>query len=283
MGGDVTGKSLVPIVATDRGTWCAKLHGQEIVAETPEALEDLRSSIRTIGRYDVVVSPDEAQTLAEDAAALAAAFDTAIRTTLERWIGLAEARLARSGVPAFMMLGNDDEPGLAELFRGTDHLRYGEDGIAELPGGWQLVSFGPSTPTPWLTPRELPEEDIASALAEMVAEIAHPERAIFNIHCPPANTRLDQAPLVDGDLRPRMNAAGPVIGSVGSSAVREAIERAQPALGLHGHVHESPGMTKIGSTVCLNPGSDYQLGILRGAIVELDAQEGVRSWQFIHG
>jgi Icc-related predicted phosphoesterase len=70
---------------------------------------------------------------------------------------------------------------------------------------------------------------------------------------------------------------------VGSTAVREAIERQRPLLGLHGHVHESAGVEKIGRTVCINPGSDYGDGILRGAIVELDRDRGVRNWQLTQG
>ena len=71
--------------------------------------------------------------------------------------------------------------------------------------------------------------------------------------------------------------------SVGSTAVRAAIERYQPMLGLHGHVHESPGTEKLGGTLCINPGSDYGDGVLRGAIVDLEAERGVARWQLVQG
>jgi Icc-related predicted phosphoesterase len=58
--------------------------------------------------------------------------------------------------------------------------------------------------------------------------------------------------------------------AVGSTAVREAIERHQPVLSLHGHVHESRGTAKIGRTLAINPGSEYNQGLLRGAIVQLN-------------
>ncbi len=51
--------------------------------------------------------------------------------------------------------------------------------------------------------------------------------------------------------------------------MRAAIEKYKPLLGLHGHVHESKGFVNIGSTLCINPGSEYGEGILRGVIVEL--------------
>ncbi len=77
--------------------------------------------------------------------------------------------------------------------------------------------------------------------------------------------------------------AGPVAGPVGcvppprkrerfgSKAVRETIKKYQPEVGLHGHIHESRGAQKIGRTMCLNPGSDYSADLLRGAIVDFDA------------
>ena len=71
--------------------------------------------------------------------------------------------------------------------------------------------------------------------------------------------------------------------SLDDTGVRELIQDLQPVVGLHGHVHESPGASKLGHTVCINPGSDYQDGLLRGAIVELDTEQGLRSWQLVQG
>jgi Icc-related predicted phosphoesterase len=53
----------------------------------------------------------------------------------------------------------------------------------------------------------------------------------------------------------------------GSKSVRKAIETCQPMLGLHGHIHESSGVIKIGRTTCINPGSEYGEGVLRGCLV----------------
>jgi len=57
---------------------------------------------------------------------------------------------------------------------------------------------------------------------------------------------------------------------VGSRAVRRVIEEVQPLLGLHGHIHESPGFRKLGRTLCVNVGSEYAEGILRAAIINLE-------------
>jgi Icc-related predicted phosphoesterase len=283
LGGDVTGKLIVPIVGNGSGTWHADVHQERIVVESEESLAELRKRIRMMGRYDLLVTPEQERRLSEDPSAVESAFDQVMHESLERWAALAEERLSGPGVPAFMMLGNDDRPALAEVLRAATHVHYAEDGICELPGGWQMISFGPSTPTPWHTPRELEEGEIAGALERLAGQLEDPARAVFNIHCPPADTHLDQAPKLDAELRPVVDASGIQTISAGSTAVRELIERLQPLIGLHGHVHESPGASKLGRTVCVNPGSDYQDGVLRGAIVELDTERGLRSWQLLQG
>jgi Icc-related predicted phosphoesterase len=69
---------------------------------------------------------------------------------------------------------------------------------------------------------------------------------------------------------------------IGSTAVRDAIERHQPLVGLHGHVHESPAAQQIGRTQCINPGSEYVDGIVRGVLVTLFG-EGKVQWQMVQG
>jgi Icc-related predicted phosphoesterase len=283
LGGDVTGKVVVPLVANGDGAWHGELHGEEVIARDEEELGALQKRIRTVGRYDVVMSAEQKHDLDAEPGRLDALFHEAMRESLERWVALAEERLGDAGIPCYMMLGNDDFEELADTLRGSDVVHYAEDGLCELPGGFELASVGYSTPTPWHTPRELTEEELAAKIEQIVAQLRDPKEAIFNFHCPPRDTHLDQAPLLDGDLRPVVDASGMRMTSVGSQAVREAIANLAPALGLHGHVHESPAAQKLGPTLCVNPGSDYGDGILRGAIVDLDREEGVRRWQIVQG
>jgi Icc-related predicted phosphoesterase len=283
LGGDVTGKVVVPLVAAGDGTWQGELHGEPVVAQGEDELEALQKRIRTMGRYDVVMTAGQKAELDSDPALLDGLFHQAMRESLERWRALAEERLAEAGIPSFMMLGNDDFDDLADTIRGSEVVTYAEDGIFELPGGYELASVGYSTPTPWNTPRELSEEDLAARIEDVVGRLKDPRHAVFNFHCPPRDTHLDQAPLLSADLRPVVDASGMRMTSVGSTAVRRAIEESEPLLGLHGHVHESPAGQKLGTTVCINPGSDYGDGILRGAIVDLDREQGVARWQIVQG
>lgn len=279
LGGDLTGKLLVPIVSSEDG-WSAELHGEWVRADDETALEALRSKIRMMGRYDVVVSPAERERLA-DQSELERRFREAIREGVSRWMTLLGERLGHTGVAVYTMLGNDDVPELADVLRAASVATYAEDAIVELPGGFEMLSVGFSTPTPWHTPRELSEEELSERIETLASRLRDPSMAIFNLHCPPADTHLDQAAKLDADLRPVVDASGPVMTSVGSVAVREVLERHQPLLGLHGHVHESPAIQRLDRTVCINPGSDYGDGVLRGAIVDLDRAKGLRTWQIV--
>jgi uncharacterized protein len=280
MGGDLTGKRLVPLVEEEDG-WHARQGGEDAVARDEEELAELRKRIRAVGGYDVMLGPGERERFESDPALREQLFDTRIREVLEGWVELAEERLPATGTPAFFMLGNDDDEHIVEGLNGSGALRYVENEVCRLPSGHEMISFGYSTPTPWNTPREMEEDELGEAIEALVAQLEEPRRAIFNLHCPPRDTHLDQAPVLDDELRPKLGAAGTIMGSVGSQAVRDSIERAEPLLGLHGHVHECPAVQRLGPTLCVNSGSEYQDGVLRAAIIELEP-DGVRQWQLIN-
>lgn len=283
LGGDVTGKVIVPLVANGEASWRGEIHGETLTARGEEELAALQKRIRTMGRYDVLLSVQEKEALDTEPGRLDKLFRQAMLENLERWVELADERLGETGISAYMMLGNDDFPELADVLRGSTAITHAEDGIYELPGGYELLSNGYSTPTPWNTPREVPEEELGRQIKRAAAALRDPEWAVFNVHCPPADTHLDQAPKLDRELRPVVDATGVQMVSVGSTAVRSLIERYKPVLGLHGHVHESAGAQTLGRTLCINPGSEYGDGVLRGAIVELDRDRGVRRWQITQG
>jgi len=147
--------------------------------------------------------------------------------------------------------------------------------------GWTMISSGWSNHTPWNTHREETEEQLSERIESMAKQIPDPSRAIFNLHCPPYKSGLDEAPAIDADLR--LLHGGRALRPVGSTAVRGAIEKHQPILSLHGHIHESKGAIKIGKTLSINPGSSYEEGMLMGAIIQLDPKKGIRSYQLVNG
>jgi len=280
MGGDMTGKMLLPVVALDDGRYAATISGRERVVDADE-LPALKAMIANGGFYAHECSVEELAALRGDPVAVEALFRSLMTSTIERWLALAAERL--NGRVCLMAPGNDDPAFVDGLLDGSDVVVNPEGRVTSLPGGYELISCGTSNPTPWDTPRELPEAELSALIEQSAALVERPERAIFNLHVPPRDTPIDQAVLLDAELRPVMESGSPVISGVGSSAVRDAIETYQPMLGLHGHIHESRGEAKIGRTVSLNPGSEYGEGVLRGVLVTLSEKKGLRGWQFVAG
>jgi uncharacterized protein len=179
------------------------------------------------------------------------------------------------------MLGNDDPPELGELLDGAPWGEHAEGSVVELDGH-ELISWGYSNITPWHSYREMTEEQLRAAIEPMCRKLRDPGRAIFNLHVPPYDTGLDEAPVLDERLRVQSSLGQVRFAPVGSSAVRELIEQVQPMLGLHGHIHESAGFRRLGRTLAVNPGSDYGTGTLNGMLATLD-RDRVRSHQFVRG
>jgi uncharacterized protein len=268
MGGDLTGKALVPIVRQGDGSYSAEVIGEERVARTAEELDQMQRAISTSGMYPLIVDKDEARLLAEDSARREAAFERALLDELRLWIEFADERLAGSDRRAYVIPGNDDPWSIDEVLASGRCLDACDETVRQV-GPHEMVSFGYSNRTPWHTPRELDEEEIYARLKRLVDQVEDPRRAIFNIHVPPRDSSLDTAYEVDEDLRYVTKGGRPHEVATGSSAVRQIIEETQPLLSLHGHIHESKGVTTIGRTVAINPGSDYGSGHLDGCLVHL--------------
>src|ERR687885_608937 len=191
--------------------------------------------------------------------------------TVERWMRMADEKLDGTGIDCFVSPGNDDQFEVDEIIAGAKRVELAEGEVVEF-GDYQMVSTGWSNRTPWDTYREEDEDALGERLRKMIAQLtAPPERTIYNFHCPPYGSGLDDAPELTEDLRPKHG--GRSIVPVGSTAVRETIEEGQPALSLHGHIHEARGNTRIGRTLCVNPGSYYEQGRLLGAVVDLDSKK----------
>ncbi len=280
-GGDLTGKMIVPLAEQTDGAVTATFMGQQVSARTPEEVADLEKRLAAAGYYPHRMRADEVERLDEEG--VERLFAEVITERLERWIALAEERLAGSDVRFFWMAGNDDQEIVDEVMRRSGRLVFSDGRHVEVLDGWEMITLGLSNETPWSCPRDVPEDELGRRIDELAGHVSDFSRCIFNIHVPPAGTKLDQAPELDSELRPKLDAGGLRLANVGSTAVREAIERYEPALALHGHIHESAGVERLAKTVCINPGSDYQEGVLRGALVVLDEEGGVRDWALTTG
>ena len=282
MGGDVSGKAVVPVVCLPGGGYLVRQFSGGKVLTLAE-LDQAEAKIRDMGFYPHRTTESELDEIWDSPGAVHAVFLSLMRETLDRWLDLAKQRLAGTGIPLYIMTGNDDPPELQEILSQSSAVTYAEGQLLELGEGITMISCGWSNRTPWHTPREMDDDDLEQRIEKMAAEVLRPERAVFNLHVPPARTAIDLAPALDDSLKPRVRGGAVVMQSVGSEAVRRVLERHQPMLGLHGHIHESRGAVRIGRTLSINPGSEYGDGVLRGALIDLDGRSGVKSYQLPSG
>jgi uncharacterized protein len=267
LGGDIAGKGLVPIQAVD-GTLTATVRG-ESVSVPKEEEPRLRAEINKLGFYSVVADEDERQRLDADREYQNTLFKREIIRQIEGWCELAAERLAPE-VRCIITPGNDDPTDIDPVLKAAPRIESPEGELFEL-GPVLLASCGDVTPTPWNTEREYSEDELGKRLAKMMDAVPKGRRVVVNFHNPPFSSGLDFAAELDDTLLPVIRGGRPSIIPVGSKAVREAIKKYQPVVGLHGHIHESRGAQKIGRTMCINPGSDYSADLLRGVVVDLAA------------
>jgi uncharacterized protein len=280
LGGDLAGKAIQAITRAPGGRFQFTFRGASYDLEDGDELRGVEQLIADHGYYPYRADPGELAEM-EDSGKLDTLFLALITERLKRWLELADERLRPRGIPIYWMLGNDDPPELAALL---DDAPWGVhcEGRDVLVGGHEMISWGYANPTPWHTFREMSEDDLRSEFARLADELGDAEHAIFNLHPPPYDSGLDEAPVLSEDLQVQTSAGQARMSAVGSHAVRELIEQVQPLLLLHGHIHESAGFRKIGRTLAINPGSDYGTGALNGVLVTLEPEQ-VKAYQFVRG
>lgn len=280
MGGDMTGKAMVPIVASG-GSWELTLQEQRHVLTGEDELRAMEKRISDRGYYPVRLSREEVDAWAGDPDAVDRRFREEMLRSVERWLALADERLKGTGIRCIVSPANDDIFEIDPLIEAATLVDLGESNAIALDG-FTLVSTGWANPTPWNTFRELPEDELRARIDGLVAEVSDPRRAIFNFHAPPYGSNLDSAPKLDADMN--YVSGGQALVPVGSRAVRDSIAAYGPVLSLHGHIHEGRGAVKLGRTLAVNPGSTYEDGVLQAAIVDLDAKKGeVKRYLLING
>jgi uncharacterized protein len=280
MGGDMTGKAMVPITESNGG-WEVTLQEQRHTLTTDDELRAMEKRIRDRGYYPIRLTRDELAAWSTDQSLVDARFKDEMLRSVEAWMALADERLGGTSIRCVVSPANDDMFEIDPIIDRAEHVQLGEANTIPLDG-FTLVSTGWANPTPWNTFRELPEDELRTRIDGLVATVPDRSRAIFNFHAPPYASNLDAAPQLDADMK--YVAGGQALVPVGSKAVRESILEYGPALSLHGHIHEGKGAVKLGRTLAVNPGSSYEDGVLQAAIVDLDTKKGeVKRYLLING
>jgi Icc-related predicted phosphoesterase len=275
--GDLTGKVLVPLIEKSVGGWETTLLGHYTEVNTQEELEKLKKTIEMMGYYWVHQTPDEYRDYKGDPKKVDRLFNELMMKRLQEWIALADERLAGTSYKVYMAPGNDDHFEVDQVIEDSAAI-INCNNKNVMVGDHEMITFSWANPTPWNTPREKPDEELEPMLEELVAKVKDKSNAIFNFHAPPYGYALDLAPELTKDL---VQAADRKI-HVGSRAVAKMIEKYQPLIGLHGHIHESRGAQKVKRTIIINPGSEYSEGILKGAMIVLEKGK-VKDYVFTSG
>ena len=267
LGGDMTGKAIVPIIAQGANKYKVTLLEQETILESPEEVDKMAKTIQNRGYYPYVTDPDEVAYISSTPGKSDELFLVQALKIMQRWMEYADEKLAGTGVRCFVCPGNDDMFEIDAVIAASKNVQLAEGRVIPLDDYHEMASSGWSNPTPWNTHREEPDEALLKRIEAVISQVHDIPNAVFNLHAPPYGSGLDEAPELTSDLRPAY--AGRSLVPVGSRAVLQVIEKYQPLLALHGHIHEGKGTRKFRRTLCINTGSMYEQGILHGVVAEL--------------
>jgi len=270
VGGDVTGKAMIPIVHKGGGHYEGSLFNRREQPSSPAELEKFRQTISNVGFYPLVLDQDEAAALEADPGAMSARFERAMCDRVRQWLTLAEEKLTPQGIKLYFMPGNDDLHSIDAVIDEFPNIANPDGHRLQIDDDHELVGLSNANMTPWHCARDLEEDELEKKLEAVAALLEQPATALMALHVPPFDSGIDVCPELDENLKIVARGGQVLMKPVGSPAVRRLIERVQPMVTLHGHIHEAPGHTRIGRTLCINSGSEYAEGIMKAAILNLE-------------
>jgi Icc-related predicted phosphoesterase len=282
LGGDITGKMIIPIIKQPDGTWITPGFGQEIGLKSQTELDETVKSFRDSGVYAYITDRKEYEELQANPEAVKKLFTQIMVDNVKRWMDLAEERLKGTEIKCYVSPGNDDEFAIDKALNAATYVINPEEKVVMVDDEHEMITLGYANHTPWNSPREADEDVLERKIEAMASQVHDMKKAIFNLHVPPINTILDQAPKLDSTLKPVTSGGQLQMTSAGSVATRKMLEKYQPLIGMHGHIHESKGTVKIGKTMCFNPGSEYGSGILKGLLCQLEGEK-IKSHLLVSG
>lgn len=270
VGGDVTGKAMIPVIHQGGGKYASALFGKETVSSSMDELEKVKKDIANVGFYPIVIEKDEAAELENNPEKMSSRFELEMCQRVREWMKLADEKLTPNKKTMYFMAGNDDLASIDGAVAEFENIHNPDMTSFEIEGGYEIVGCSAANMTPWQCARDLEEEDLAKKLDELAQKVKNPEVCIAVIHVPPYESSLDTCPDLDKNLKIITQGGQVVMKPAGSTSVKEWLLKVQPMLSLHGHIHESPGHVRIGRTLAINAGSEYAEAIMKGAIINLE-------------
>ena len=219
MGGDMTGKAMVPITESNGG-WEVTLQEQRHMLATDDELQAMEKRIRDRGYYPIRLTRDELAAWSADQALVDARFKDEMLRSVEAWMALADERLGGTSIRCVVSPANDDMFEIDPIIDRAQHVQLGEANTIPLDG-FTLVSTGWANPTPWNTFRELPEDELRTRIDGLVATV--PDREPSDLQLPRAAIRLE--PRRRATARRRHEVRGRRPGARARSARRRSANR----------------------------------------------------------
>ena len=203
MGGDLAGKELLIISKKIGGSgYSFIVNGKTFDIETDEELKEAKQFIADLGFYSYVGQSEDIQNMQAEET-FETFMETLMRERMLKWLEIADQKLSALKMPLYWMLGNDDPQSWAPYLRDCPWGTYTEDGIIKIDDHHEMISWGYANPTPWQTAREQSEEELLVTLEEKISSIENIDNAIFNLHAPPFESGLDEAPLLNDEWVPQ--------------------------------------------------------------------------------
>src|SRR5580704_1244566 len=148
LGGDVTGKVMVPIVAYP-GYWEVTVRGERLRLDSRDELLKVEQQLRDRGSYPAIVTREELDQLSTEHA-ITDRFNAEMTRSLDRWLDMADTKLHGGRTPCILNGGNDDIWEIDDIIEASPNVTFGEAKSLDLDG-FHLVSMGWTNPTPWNT------------------------------------------------------------------------------------------------------------------------------------
>src|ERR1700749_4192385 len=179
LGGDVTGKVMVPIVA-HHGYWEGRCRGERLRLDSREELLKVEQQLGDRGSYPAIVTSEELDQLSTQDA-IDRRFNDEMTHSLDRWLDMADGKLRGGDIPCILNGGNDDIFEIDPILEASPCVTFAEGKVLDLDG-WSMVSMGWTNPTPWNTHREAPEDELAAKIDAVAEHVPDMSRTIFNFH-----------------------------------------------------------------------------------------------------
>ena len=202
LGGDITGKMIVPVVKQPDGTHKAEFGGTTYVLKSPEQLAEVVKNIKDSGFYPYMAEPKDVEELSAKPELVHQLFIKLMKESITGWMQLAEERLKGTGIKCYVSPGNDDYFEIDQALDSATYVINPEEKTVDIDGEHEMITLGYANHTPWNSPREVDEDVLQQKIDRMVSQVKDMKTTLFNLHVPPINTVIDQAPKLDENLKP---------------------------------------------------------------------------------